>query len=93
MSRKNKRIYRLNVIKNTLPQGAWMAYYTIEDPTALDVEDGGPIQDLIGLEWSAFTTAAAAKRHLAAKAGRSRVSWNDVNGDGLTLTAAVEVTI
>jgi hypothetical protein len=44
-------------------------------------------------EYAAFTTAAAAKRYLAAKVGRSRLTWTDVNADGLTLTAAVEVAV
>lgn len=86
MTRKKKATYRLNAVKNQQPQGAWLAYYLIDLPT----DDGFPPEVV---EYAAFTTAAAAKRHLAAKAGRSRLTWTDVNGDGLTLTAAVEVSV
>jgi hypothetical protein len=85
VTRKNKATYRLNAVKNNQPQGAWLAYYIVES----NDEDTPPVI----AEYAAFTTAAAAKRYLAAKVGRSRLTWTDVNADGLTLTAAVEVAV
>jgi len=78
-----KKKIELHAEKNQVPQGAWLAYhFHQDDPQA---------ERLTTPEYAAFTTSGAAKRHLAAVVGRSRITWTDVNGDGLHLLSVVEV--
>ena len=79
---RNKKSYSLTVEKNQVPQGAWLAYYFEQDDSLMQTP-----------EFAAFTTAAAAKRHLASVVGRSRINWTDVDGDGMTLSAVVEIKV
>lgn len=78
-----KKKIELHAEKNQVPQGAWLAYhFQQDDPQA---------ERLTTPEYAAYTTAGAAKRHLAAVVGRSRITWTDVNGDGMHLLSVVEV--
>lgn len=78
-----KKKIELHAEKNKAPQGAWLAYhYQQDEPDA---------ERLSTPEFAAFTTAGAAKRHLAAVVGRSRITWTDVDGDGMNLMSVVEV--
>lgn len=80
---RNKKTYSLNVEKNQVPQGGWLAHYHVV---------GGANSDLDEIPvYAAFTTASAAKRFLAHAVGRSRITWNDTNGDGMSFAAEVEV--
>lgn len=78
-----KKKIELHAEKNQVPQGAWLAYHFQQD--APDAEM------LSAPEYAAFTTAGAAKRYLASVVGRSRITWNDDNGDGMSLSALVEI--
>lgn len=81
---RHKKTYALHVEKNQVPQGGWLAYYRVVAGADSDFDEV-PV-------YAAFTTAAAAKRFLAHAVGRSRMAWNDANGDGMTLTAEIEVS-
>jgi hypothetical protein len=78
-----KKTIELHAEKNQVPQGAWLAYHFQQDAP----EDS----TLSAPEYAAFTTAGAAKRHLAAVVGRSRITWTDVDGDGMVLVALVDI--
>lgn len=78
MAKKN---YELHAEKNPVPQGAWLAWHVVPD-----AEEGSMDANKV---YAAFTTAAAAKRYLAAVVGRSRITWTDVNGDKTVFTATV----
>ena len=81
---RHKKTYSLHVEKNQVPQGGWLAYHHVVAGADSDLDEV-PV-------YAAFTTAAAAKRFLAHAVGRSRMAWNDANGDGMTLTAEIEVS-
>jgi hypothetical protein len=80
---RHKKTYALHVEKNQVPQGGWLARFVVssEEESHLDKY---PV-------YAAFTTAAAGKRFLAAAVGRSRITWDDDNGDGMSFSATVEV--
>lgn len=79
-----KKKIELHAEKNTVPQGAWLAYHFEQGDPAADTALPPP-------EYAAFTTAAACKRHLAAVVGRSRITWTDVEGDGMSFSAVVDI--
>lgn len=80
MAKKN---IELRAEKNQVPQGAWLAYH-FEQNASEDDALAAPV-------YAAFTTASAAKRYLASVVGRSRITWTDVEGDGLVLSAVVPI--
>lgn len=96
MARSTKIKHWFEIVKNTQKQGAWLLIWTREVPPNRK-EDGTLTVSLEDLEASqgasAWTTAMAAKRAAAATVGRSRLTWADPNGDGLTLTAEYEARI
>lgn len=77
-----KRTITLHAEKNQVPQGAWLAYH---------FEEANEDEVLATPVYAAFTTASAAKRYLAGVVGRSRITWNDVNGDGMSFSSQVVV--
>lgn len=81
---RTKKTYSLNVEKNQVAQGGWLAFHHVV-AGANDDMDEVPV-------YAAFTTAAAAKRFLAHAVGRSRITWDDVDGDGMTFRAEIEVS-
>lgn len=78
-----KMNYELRAEKNTVPQGAWLAWHYVVNPETGDM-DAEPV-------YAAFTTAAAAKRYLASVLGRSRINWTDVEGDKTSFSATVRM--
>jgi hypothetical protein len=79
----SKKKIELHAEKNQVPQGAWLAYHFQQD---------GPGDDPLSVpEYAAFTTGGAAKRYLASVVGRSRITWTDIDGDGMSLISVVEV--
>lgn len=80
---RHKKTYTLNVQKNQVPQGGWLAWYSVTAGETSDL-DSVPV-------YAAFTTASAGKRFLAHAVGRSRITWDDLNGDGMSLTSQIEV--
>lgn len=81
---RSKKTYALNVEKNQVPQGGWLAWYSVTGGATGDL-DPVPV-------YAAFTTASAGKRFLAHAVGRSRITWTDLDGEGMRLTAEVEVS-
>lgn len=78
-----KKKIELHAEKNQVPQGAWLAFHFQQDAPDSDA--------LSSPEYAAFTTSGAAKRYLASVVGRRRITWNDDNGDGTSLSALVEI--
>ena len=75
--------YELRTEKNQVPQGGWLAWHYSPGAPAFSIESGPT--------YAAFTTSGAAKRYLARVVGRSRITWEDADGDGMVFTAQVEV--
>lgn len=94
MARTPKITYVFEIAKNAQKQGAWLLLWTHSIPEIRDADGmrSIAIEDIESSQGaSAWTTATAAKRAAAAMVDRSRLPWNDINGDGTVLTAEVEV--
>jgi hypothetical protein len=96
MARSQKVKHHFEITKNTEKQGAWLMSWA-RDWLPVRGDDGTLTLELDEIEnnqgTSAWTTVSAAKRAGAAVVGRSRLTWVDVNGDGLTLTSECDERI
>lgn len=94
MARSIKIKHLFEITKNPEKQGAWLLVWSRDVPFGTNPETGYRTVALEDIEASAgasaWTTVSAAKRAAAAMVGRSRMTWSDTNGDGLTLVASFE---